>query len=90
LDNLYTDSVKRYIYAAKDRLPRDFSLTTDERELLGSGTHDTIVIVVNPRQFDWRTVEDRLAIVLVLERLKQLIREEGIPCEIEKPNPIPE
>lgn len=90
MDNLYTDAVVRHIYAAKERLPRDFVLDTVERELYGSGTHDTIIISINPNHFDWRTVEDRLEIALVLERLKQLIREEGIPCEIEKPNPIPE
>lgn len=85
MDSLYTDAVENLIYNAKARLPKDFPLVTVEREILGSMVPDTIIIQVNPRHFDWRTVEEKLAIVITLERLKELIREEGIPCLIEKP-----
>ncbi len=87
LDSLYTDDVKTHIYNAKARLPKDFPLTLIEREMYESGNYDTIIIEIPVAHFDWRTVEDRLAIALVLERLKELIRGEGIPCLIEKPKP---
>lgn len=85
MDNLYTPVVEKHLYETKARLPKDFPLVTIEREILGSMVADTIIIQVQPEHFDWRTVEDKLAIVLILERLKELIREEGIPCLIEKP-----
>lgn len=75
------------MYATKARLPQDFPLITVEREILGSMVPDTIIIQVQPLHYDWRTVEDKLAIAITLERLKELIREEGIPCLIEKPKP---
>lgn len=83
--SLYTDHVKSCILWAKTELPADFSLTTVEREIYGGGTHDTIVIQIDSREFDWRTVEDRLHIAVTLEKLKELIRAEGVPCLIEKP-----
>lgn len=86
-DSLYTEPIKDLMYKAKARLPADFPLVTVEREILGSMVPDTIIIQVQPEYYDWRTVEDKLAIALVLERLKSLIREEGIPCLIEKPDP---
>lgn len=86
-DSLYTEAVQRHLYAAKGRLPADFPLVTIEREILGSMVPDTIIIQVQPQHFDWRTVEDKLEIAVTLERLKELIREEGIPCLIEKPSP---
>lgn len=86
MDSLYTDEVKRHIYNVKGRLPGDFPLVTVEREIYGSGEPDTIIIQIQPRSFDWRTVEDRLEIAVALERLKNLIREEGVPCLIEKQN----
>ena len=85
--SLYTHEVEQHMYAAKARLPKDFPLVTVEREILGSMVPDTIIIQVQAEHYDWRTVEDKLAIALVLERLKELIREEGIPCLIEKPGP---
>lgn len=85
--SLYTEEVTKHIYHIKSRLPDDFPLTTIERELYGSGQPDTIVIHVDPRHFDWRTTEDKLHIAVALENLKKLIREEGVPCEIEKPSP---
>lgn len=84
MDDLYTDKIKNHIYGAKARLPANFPLVTVEREIYGSEMPDTIIIQIQSGSFDWRTVEDRLAIALVLERLKQLIGEEGIPCLIEK------
>lgn len=76
-DGLYTPEVKKEIYASKARLPRDFPLITDEREVF-------IIIVVEMKHFAWRTVEDRLAIALELEKLKQSIERLGIGCLIEK------
>lgn len=73
----YTDAVKKAIYHSKARLPSDFPLVTDEREIY-------IIIVVNMEHFAWRTVEDRLAIALELESLRTAIAETGIPCLIEK------
>lgn len=90
MDSLYTDNIKKYIYEAKARLPADFPLNTIEREIYGSIEPDTIIIQIQYKYFDWRTVEDRLEIALILERLKELIRSEGIPCLIEKPGPPPE
>lgn len=87
VDSLYTHEVEQLMYKAKARLPKDFPLVTVEREIFGSMVPDTIIIQVQPQHYDWRTVEDKLAIALVLERLKELIREEGIPCLIEKPSP---
>lgn len=83
-ETLYTDKIQNHIYHAKSRLPDNFPLVTVEREIYGSEVPDTIIIQIQPNAFDWRTVEDRLEIALVLERLKQLIGEEGIPCLIEK------
>lgn len=84
---LYTHEVESLMYQAKARLPKDFPLSTDERQMFNEdGILDCIIIVVEPKHFDWRTVEQRLDIAMTLERLKQLIREEGIPCEIEKPS----
>lgn len=86
-DSLYTFKVQNILHETKSRLPADFPLDTVEREMLGSMVPDTIIIQVNPKHFDWRTVEDRLQIAMALERAKALIREEGIPCLIEKPDP---
>ncbi len=86
-DSLYTFKVQQLMYQAKARLPSDFPLVTIEREILGSMVPDTIIIQVQPQHYDHRTVEEKLAIAITLERLKELIREEGIPCLIEKPNP---
>lgn len=88
LDSLYTDKVKSLMYQAKARLPSDFPLVTVEKEIYDELGYDTIVIQVQAEHFDWRTVEDRLAIAITLERLKELIREEGIPCLIEKPGHV--
>lgn len=90
VDGLYTDEVKRHLHATKAILPADFPLVTIETEIYGSMVPDTIVIQVQPQHFNWRTVEDRLQIAVKLERLKNLIREEGIPCLIEKPDLIQE
>lgn len=76
-DDLYTDEVKREIYAAKDRLPKDFPLVTREEEVF-------IVIVVEMKHFAFRTVEDRLDIALELEKLRAAIEGLGIGCLIEK------
>lgn len=85
MDSLYTEPVQKHIYATKARLPQDFPIVTVEREILGSMVPDTIIIQVQPEHYDWRTVEEKLAIAVTLERLKELIRAEGIPCLIEKP-----
>lgn len=87
MDSLYTPEVEKHLYETKARLPKGFPLVTIEREILGSMVPDTIIIQVQPQHFDWRTVEEKLAIVITLERLRELIREEGIPCLIEKPDP---
>lgn len=76
-EDLYTDNVKRHIYSIKPRLPLDFPLITEEREIY-------IIIIVDMRHFAWRTVEQRLAIALELEKLRTLIEEEGVRCLIEK------
>lgn len=76
-EDLYTYEVKRHIYHAKSRLPEDFPLTTEEREIF-------IVIIVDMRHFAWRTVEQRLAIALALEQLCTSIKGEGVGCLIEK------
>lgn len=77
LDSLYTADIQRHIYNIKSRLPKDFPLVTEERDVY-------IIIVVQMEDFAWRTVEDRLAIALELETLKQLIEGSGIGCLIEK------
>jgi len=74
---LYTDEVKRHIYQIKDRLPADFPLVTEIREIY-------IIIIVQMKDFAWRTVEDRLHIALELENLRGLIEKAGVPCLIEK------
>lgn len=84
VDSLYTDVIKKYMYEAKSRLPANFPLVTVEREIYNEFEPDTIIIQIESKSFDWRTVEDRLAIALTLERLKELIGNEGIPCLIEK------
>lgn len=76
-EDLYTEQVQKIIYQHKARLPADFPLITEEREIF-------IIIVVDMRHFAWRTVEDRLAIALTLESLKTAIGETGIGCLIEK------
>lgn len=73
----YTEEVKRHIYHIKDRLPKDFPLVTEEREIY-------LIIQVQMEHFAWRTVEDRLYIALELEKLRGLIEGSGIPCLIEK------
>ena len=89
LESLYTDKVQNLMYETKKRLPNDFPLVTVEKEIYDELGYDTIVIQVQAEHYDWRTVEDRLAIAITLERLKELIREEGIPCLIEKPGHAP-
>lgn len=79
--NLYTDEVKKHIYAMKAKLPNDFPLQTREEFEDGWGF---IVICVDMKLFGWRTVEDRLDIAVKLEKLRQLIEETGIRCVIEK------
>jgi len=76
-DGLYTEQVKKHIYQIKDRLPKDFPLVTEEREIY-------IIIIVRMKHFAWRTVEDRLQIALELENLRGLIEKAGVPCLIEK------
>lgn len=77
MDELYTEEVKKYIYQVKDRLPSDFPLVTREEEVY-------IIIVVQMEHFAWRTVEQRLAIAVELEKLRTLIEGTGIGCLIEK------
>lgn len=76
-DGLYTNDVKKAIYETKPFLPDDFPLVTEEREVF-------IIIVVEMKHFAWRTVEDRLAIALTLEKLRTTIEGLGIGCLIEK------
>lgn len=76
-EGLYTHDVKKAIYQAKDKLPKDFPLVTEEREVF-------IIIVIIMKHFAWRTVEDRLQIALTLEGLRQSIERLGIGCLIEK------
>lgn len=85
MDSLYTHEIQQLMHQAKARLPGDFPLVTVEREMLGSMVPDSIIIQVMSKDFDWRTVEDKLSIAITLERLKELIRKEGILCLIEKP-----
>ena len=75
MDELYTEEVKKYIYQVKDRLPSDFPLVTREEEVY-------IIIVVQMEHFAWRTVEQRLAIAVELEKLRTLIEGTGIECLI--------
>lgn len=78
MDDLYTEEVKKCIYQAKSRLPKDFPIiTSDEEEFW-------LKICVEREHFAWRTVEDRLAIALELESLRQAIERTGIRCVIEK------
>lgn len=77
-DGLYTDEVKKIIYQHKSRLPSDFPLVTEEREVF-------IIIIVENKDFDWRPVEDRMAIALTLESMRAAIEGTGIGCLIEKP-----
>lgn len=81
MSDLYTEAVCKLMYEAKSRLPSDFPLTT--REVV-EGPAAFIAIDVPGDKFNWRTVEDRLAIAMTLERLKTLVQETGIGCEIEK------
>lgn len=76
-DSLYTPEVEKHIYEIKTRLPADFPLVTREEEVY-------IIIVVQMEHFAWRSVEQRLAIALELEKLRTLIGEAGIGCLIEK------
>lgn len=76
-DGLYTDEVKKEIYEAKTFLPDDFPLITEERDVY-------IIIVVEMKHFAWRSVEDRLSIALLLEKLRKSIERLGIGCLIEK------
>lgn len=78
-DELYTDEINRLCYEAKSRLPADFPLVT---EFITEGPAAFLNIEVQRRYFDWRTVEDRIAIATTLNRLRDLIRETGMPCEI--------
>lgn len=75
--DLYTPEVKKEIYNAKSRLPADFPLVTEEREIF-------IILVVKMEHFAWRTVEQRLAIAIELESLKAAIERTGVGCLIEK------
>lgn len=75
--DIYTDEVKKHIYAVKDRLPADFPLVTRDETYF-------IIIEVPMSNFAWRPVEDRLTIAIELERLKAFIRSTGVECEIEK------
>lgn len=77
MNSLYTDEVEKIMYYFKSRLPADFPLVTEEREYF-------IVIVVDSNKFDYRTVEDRLAIAVTLEELRKAVEETGIRCVIEK------
>jgi hypothetical protein len=79
VDNVYTDEVKKLMYEAKGRLPADFPLVT---EVISEGPAVFINIEVQRKHFDWRTVEDRVAIATTINRLRDLIRETGMPCEI--------
>lgn len=81
MSELYTPAVSKLMYDAKVRLPDDFPLIT--REVV-EGPAAFIAIEVPGKKFAWRTVEDRLAIALTLERLRTLVQETGIGCEIEK------
>lgn len=65
------------MYLAKEYLPGDFPLITRDEDYY-------IVIECPMSNFAWRTVEDRLAIALVLENLCKFVKEEGIECAIEK------
>lgn len=76
-EDLYTEEVQRLLYYFKPKLPKDFPLVTEEREVY-------IIICVLMEHFAWRTVEDRLAIALTLEELRQSIERTGIGCLIEK------
>lgn len=76
-DFMYTEEVKRHIYEIKARLPADFPLVTEVREVY-------IIIIVQMKDFAWRTVEDRLDIAVELEKLRGLIEGAGVPCLIEK------
>lgn len=76
-EDLYTEEVQRILYQFKARLPKDFPLVTEEREVF-------IIICVMMEHFAWRTVEDRLAIALTLEQLRTAIEGTGIGCLIEK------
>ena len=78
-DHLYTEEVKKQIYFTKARLPKDFKLQTSILEDV------CIVIHIDMGDWEWRTVEDRLAIALELERLKTAIGEAGVWCLIDKP-----
>jgi hypothetical protein len=79
VDEAYTEQVSRLMYEAKSRLPSDFPLVT---EVIEEGPALFINIEVPRKHFDWRTVEDRIAIAMTLNRLKELVRETGMPCEI--------
>lgn len=76
--DLYSPEVVKYIKDTKALLPKDFPLITDDSR------GPFIVICISMADFTWRTVEDRLAIALKLEHLRQLIEGTGIRCVIEK------
>lgn len=84
MDDLYTEDVKKLMYQFKEKLPQDFPLTTVERAIY-SEEHDTIIIPVDAKYYDWRTAEDKLQIISVLIGLRNAIRDKGVPCLIEKP-----
>lgn len=77
MDELYTEEVKRLIYATKARLPSDYPLQTREEEVY-------IILCIPMEHFAWRTVEDRLEIALEMEKLRTAIERTGIGCLIEK------
>lgn len=77
MNSLYTPEVEKLMYWAKSELPADFPLRTEDKEYF-------IVIDVPMSNFAWRTVEDRLEIAVILEKLCTLIKETGIQCFIQK------
>lgn len=77
MNSLYTPEVQKLMHWAKGELPADFPLTTEDKEYF-------IVIDVPMENFAWRTVEQRLQIAVLLEKLCTLVKETGIPCVIQK------
>lgn len=75
--SLYTREIESIMHQFKHRLPKDFSLVTEEREV-------AIIIIIPMSNFAWRTVEDRLDIAVKMEELCNAIKSKGVPCFIEK------
>ena len=72
-----TEEIAHKIIRAKEDLPRDYVLQTVESEL-------GLAIFVDTKMFDRYTVEEKIAIAIRINRLRDEIRETGCPVWVDK------